>query len=85
MKIGRFLLIIMVLALASPAWAEEKAETFSFKQKQLPSTTKKGRVNIKLRRLSDGQYTWEISGSDINEVIKIDNRLKDIYYPRQDK
>lgn len=85
MKIGRVLLIIMVLALATPVGAEEKKEAFSFKQKPLPSTTKKDKVNIRLRRLSDGQYTWEISGSDINEIIKTDNRLRDIYHPRQEK
>lgn len=83
MKIGRILLILLVFA--TPLWAGEKNEAFSFKQKPIPSPTKKSKVNIKLRRLSDGQYTWEVSGSDLNEIIKIDNRLRDIYYPKPDK
>lgn len=33
-------------------------------------------VRIKLKRTVDGKYTWDLTGDDVDEVIKIDKRLK---------
>jgi hypothetical protein len=33
-------------------------------------------VKIRLRRDGKGSYTWEISGSDVNQILKANERLR---------
>ncbi|MGQ9646078.1 MAG: hypothetical protein ACUVWO_06000 [Thermodesulfobacteriota bacterium] len=33
-------------------------------------------VKIKLKRDSKNDYSWEISGSDVNEILKVNERLR---------
>ena len=80
-----FLAAALILLLCSSSFAEEKTkEAFSFKQKNNISSARPNKparkpVKVKLRRLSDGTYTWEISGDDLAEIIKTDKRLRDTY------
>ena len=34
-------------------------------------------VKIKLKRSRKGEYSWDLSGSDADEVLKIDKKLKE--------
>jgi len=34
-------------------------------------------VRIKLRRNAKGGYSWELSGEDVDRIIKIDKKLRD--------
>jgi len=34
-------------------------------------------VKIKLKRSSKGNYSWELSGDNVEEVIKVDKRLRE--------
>jgi hypothetical protein len=34
-------------------------------------------VKIKLKRSPKGDYSWDLSGSDVEEVLKVDMRLKE--------
>ena len=38
--------------------------------------TLKGDIKIKLKRDGKGNYTWEIQGKDVNEVLKTNEILK---------
>jgi len=38
-------------------------------------------VKIKVKRDLQGRYSWELSGEDIDEIIKIDRRLKRAFSP----
>jgi len=33
-------------------------------------------VKIKLKRDGKDNYSWEISGSDVNQILKVDEKLK---------
>ena len=92
-----FLTGVIILLLCASSFAggvgtpaEEKKEAFSFKQKNNISSARpkpinaKKPVRVKLRRLSDGTYTWEISGDDLAEIIKTDSRLRDTYETKSD-
>ena len=58
------------------AWAED-AKPFKFtKDPQVSQIRPKKPVRIKLRRLSGGEYTWEISGDNAAEIIRVDEELK---------
>jgi hypothetical protein len=33
-------------------------------------------VKIKLKRDGKDNYSWEISGSDVNQILKVDGKLR---------
>ncbi len=34
-------------------------------------------VKIKLKRSAKGEYSWDLSGSDVDKIIKVDKRLRE--------
>jgi hypothetical protein len=74
----RLLLPAIFLSLAllfSTAFAEDKNFQFK-KQTEIQQVKPKKPVKIKLKRLAEGKYTWDLSGDDVDEIIKADKRLK---------
>jgi hypothetical protein len=74
----RLLLTAIFLSLAllfSTAFAEDKNFQFK-KQTEIQQVKPKKSVKIKLKRLAEGKYTWDLSGDDVDEIIKADKRLK---------
>lgn len=54
-------------------------EGFKFqKDSQLIQATPKKGVKIKLKRLKNGKYTWEITGHDTKQIIEADRELKSL-------
>jgi len=33
-------------------------------------------VKVKLKRSAEGKYSWDLSGDNVDEVVRIDKRLK---------
>ncbi len=67
-------LIVATLMLSAPALA---GEGFKFRTDPgIKQTVPERPVKIKLRRLGDGKYTWEISGGSVDEVIRADRELR---------
>jgi hypothetical protein len=55
------------------------ADTKSFqvkKQQEIQQIKPKKPVKIKLKRSAEGKYSWDLSGDDVDEVVRIDKRLK---------
>lgn len=54
---------------------EKRVENY---EKQIEELKKaiKGDVRIKLKRDGKGNYSWEIQGKDVNEVLRINEILK---------
>jgi hypothetical protein len=55
------------------------ADTKSFQVKKQPEIQQikpKKPVKIKLKRSAEGKYSWDLSGDDVDEVVRIDKRLK---------
>jgi hypothetical protein len=58
---------------------EEKKEPAVFKQQPEIAEIRPQQkpVSIKLKRSSGGDYSWDISGSDADEILKADRKLKE--------
>lgn len=68
--------ILAVFLVFSSACAGEE-EGFTFKSRpEIEQVQPKKPVRIKLRRLSTGEYTWEITGDNAQEVIKADQEMR---------
>jgi hypothetical protein len=46
------------------------------KQPEIQQVKPKKPVKIKLKRTADGKYTWDLSGDDVDEIVRADKRLK---------
>lgn len=46
------------------------------KQPEIQRIKPKKPVNIKLKRSANGTYTWDLTGIDMEEIIRIDRELK---------
>lgn len=65
--------IFFVWSMAFPADKED----FQFrKQPEIQQIKPKKPVRIKLKRAADGKYTWELTGDDVDEVVRVDRRLR---------
>lgn len=78
-----FLLLIPLLAdcgrqkpLDLPEKVNPKAEETLNKEIQAMREELKRDVRIKLKRDGKGNYSWEIQGKDLNEVLKINEALE---------
>lgn len=73
------LAMFILVPLQSCTRTEEKEEAAVFKQQPEIMEVKPQQkpVNIKLKRSAKGDYSWDLSGSDADEVLKADKRLKE--------
>lgn len=82
MSAQRFLLIFLMIFLLIMAQActntEGKQPDTTFKQlSELQEIKPQKPVKIKLKRNTKGEYSWDISGGNADEVLKADKRLKE--------
>jgi hypothetical protein len=76
-KIFSILVIITFISVFSNyTLSEDKKDVQIKKEPALQQIKTKKPVRIKLKRTVDGKYTWDLTGDDVDEVIKIDKRLK---------
>ncbi len=81
MYILRLLQVLLVVSLFIPACTQagnkENKQQPVFKEvPQIQEIKPEKPPKIKLKRNAKDDYSWEISGEDVDEVIKIDRRLK---------
>jgi hypothetical protein len=76
------ILLVFVLAGLFLSFTTEtviSADTKNFQVKKQPEIQQikpKKPVKIKLKRSAEGKYSWDLSGDDVDEVVRIDKRLK---------
>ncbi len=74
------ILVIAFLSLALLSCGsrpEEKAPPLTFKQApQIADVKPQKPAKIKLKRNSKDDYSWEISGDSVDEVVKADRQLR---------
>jgi hypothetical protein len=76
------ILLVFVLACLFLSFTTEtviSADTKNFQVKKQPEIQQikpKKPVKIKLKRSAEGKYSWDLSGDDVDEVVRIDKRLK---------
>jgi hypothetical protein len=76
--ITRTILTLAAFVLLTAAAAQGAGtERFEFtKLPELQQVRPKKPVRIKLRRTARDEYIWELSGDDVDEVVKADRRLR---------
>jgi len=68
--------IFLSIFIVSSAFSED-AKSFQFKKQPAIQYVKpKKPVKIKLKRTSEGKYTWDLSGDDADEIVRVDKRLR---------
>lgn len=68
--------ITFIIFLSNFGFSQETKGPQIKKEPALQQIKTKKPVRIKLKRTVDGKYTWDLTGDDVDEVIKIDKRLK---------
>jgi hypothetical protein len=70
-----FLALFLLLCGHASFTSAEQGFQFS-KQPALQQVKPKKPVRIKLRRTSKNEYSWELTGDDVDEVVKADRKLR---------
>jgi len=70
------LLIVMFLALPNICSAEKPAPLAYGKAQALSEAKPKKPVKIKVHRNAKGEYSWDLTGDDPDEVARADKRLR---------
>jgi len=60
-----------------PAYASEPNPLTFKKQPEIQRIKPQKPVKIKLKRLANGTYTWDLTGVDMQEIIRIDRQLRE--------
>ena len=71
--------LITITFLLVPALAVETKDTKTTqikKQPEIQQIKPREPVRIKLKRSTEGKYTWDLSGDDADEIVKADKRLR---------
>jgi hypothetical protein len=72
------IIFLLAFILYVPGLASAEEPVYKFRENpEIKQVTPKKPVRIKLRRLSGGGYTWEITGEDAAEVLKADRKLRE--------
>ena len=58
------------------AYAADKPAFQFGKQAELQQIRPKKPVKIKLKRTAKDEYSWEVSGDDVDEIVRADHRLR---------
>jgi len=77
----RILIMLVIAALFLPFTPEPAipADTKTFqvkKQPEIQQVKPRKPVRIKLKRSAEGKYSWDLSGDEVDEVVRADKRLK---------
>jgi len=66
--------ISMILFFGSASSEDKKALQFK-KQPEIQQVKPRKPVRIKLKRSAEGKYSWDLSGDNVDEVVRTDRRL----------
>ncbi len=69
-------LIVSLLWLATSAGPADNNQFQFKKQPELEQIRTKKPVKIKLKRTAKDDYSWELSGDDVDEIVKTDKKLR---------
>lgn len=70
------LFVFLIFAPAYALSAEQKQVFKAAKDKAIQQVRPNKPIKIKLQRKSNGEYTWDITGDNADEIIKADKRLR---------
>lgn len=71
-----FIMSLSLVFLSTYAYSGDNKPAQFRKQPEIQQVKPKKPVKIRLKRSSDGRYTWDLTGDDVNEIVRTDKRLK---------
>jgi len=72
-------ILLLILILPFSAFSAEIGKNGTFKtakEPQIMQVKPNKPVKIKLKRSAKGEYSWDLAGDSVDEVVKADKRLK---------
>ena len=69
-------ILVIVLLLCGPLFSKNSKEFSVGKHPKIQKIKPKKPVRVKLKRTAGGKYTWDLTGDDVDEVVKADRRLR---------
>ena len=81
MFVKKIFLLLSVLSLSlvfifSSVFSEDTKSLPVKKQPEIQQVKPRKPVRIKLRRSAEDKYTWEITGDDVDEIVRADKRIR---------
>lgn len=70
---------VLLMALSGAALAGEPSGFIFGRDRALYSVAPKKPVKVKLKLGTDGKYTWELTGDDVESIIEADRKLREHY------
>jgi hypothetical protein len=67
---------VYIFLIAGPSSAVDIKTLQVKKQAEIQQVKPKKPVTIKLKRSSEGKYTWDLAGDNADEIVRTDKRLK---------
>lgn len=68
---------LLIFTLPPDAISADKNQPFQFtRNQQIQQVKPKKPVKIKLHRNAKGEYSWELTGDNVDEVFQADRRLR---------
>ncbi len=72
----RIAIVLFLFLICTTAFAVDKPGFQFTKQPQLQQVKPKKPVRIRLKRASKDEYSWELTGDDADEIVRVDKRLR---------
>jgi len=69
-------LLLSAVLFVNPVSAADNKTLQIKKQPEIQQIKPRKPVKIKLKRSTEGKYTWDLSGDDVDEIIRADKRLR---------
>ncbi len=70
------LVFMVVLFFAALALAAEKSDFQVKKQPEIQQVRPQKPVKVKVHRNAKGEYSWELSGDNVDEIVNQDKKLR---------
>lgn len=72
-----FLPFLLLILIPSIVTGSDKSPSFQFsKDQKIQQIKPKKPLKIKLHRNAKGEYSWEITGDNVDEIVSADRRLR---------
>jgi biopolymer transport protein ExbD len=76
-KVKHFIFVVLTIVLFSGnSLSAEKNEIQLKKQPEIQQVKPHKPVKIKLHRTAKGEYSWDLTGDSVDEIVKADKRLR---------
>ena len=73
---GRIAVLFLAVFIAGSAASADRNDVQFTKQPEIQQVRPQKPVKIKLHRNAKGEYSWDLNGDNVDEVVNTDRKLK---------